>query len=210
MNKALLERFLSLLDVNYHIKFTRKFTKNPAVTFLEVFKYYTEQYGSTGKDDWIKNKQRELADLHPSQGFHNLVNQLMEQILFSTIIGAQVKDKRVVDIGLVCIKKCGLFSTAYGEWIVKDDQSFEQFMTFWKSKCDLLCKTSQAAGQYGYGGNVTQNKDEQSFEDSVDKFAEAHNATQSSIVQLTQQNAQLQATILQMQQQLAYMMQQLQ
>ncbi len=126
------------------------------------------------------------ADWHPNQGFHTLVNELKEGLLYGSMIGAPVDDKRVVDIGLVCIKKCGLFATAYGEWIVKDDQTFEQFKTFWKTKCDLLRKTSQAAGQYGYGGNATQIEDERSFEDSVDKFAEAHNATQTTIEQLTQ------------------------
>ncbi len=87
---------------------------------------------------------------------------------------------------------------------------FKQFKTFWKRQCDLLCKTSQAAGQYGYGGNVIQGGDEGSFKQTVDKFVEAHNATQTSIEQLTQQTAQLQATIPMMQQQLAYMIQQLQ
>ncbi len=147
------------------------------------------------------------AEWHPSQGFHTLVNQLEEELLYGSMIGAPVKDKRVVDIGLVCIKKCGLFTTAYHEWITKDDQTFEQFKTFWKAKCNLLRKTSQAAGQYGYGSNAMQGKDDQSFEESVGKFAEAHNATQTTIEKLTQQNAQLQATMTQMQQQLAYMTQ---
>ncbi len=70
------------------------------------------------------------------------------------MLGAPVEDKRVVDIGLVCIKRCKLLSTAYGEWLAKDDQKFEQFKTFWKRQCDLLCKTSHAARQYGYGGNA--------------------------------------------------------
>ena len=138
------------------------------------------------------------ADWHSSQGFHTLVNQLEELILYGLVIGAPVEDKRVVDIGLVCIKKCGLFTTTYGKWITKDDQTFKQFKRFWKDKCNLLRKTSQAAEQYGYGGNAMQGEDNKSFEESVDKFATAHNAMQTTIEQLTQQNAQLQATIPQM------------
>ncbi len=68
MNKALIERFMSLLDGYYQIEYTREFIKNPAITFKEVFLYYTEQYGSTDGDDWLENEQRMRADWHPSQG----------------------------------------------------------------------------------------------------------------------------------------------
>ncbi len=90
-----------------------------------------------------------IAEWHPSQGFHALVNQFEEGLLYGSMIEAPVKDKRVVDIRLVCIKRCRLLSMAYGEWLTKDNQTFEQLKTFWKLKCNLLCKTSQAAGQYG-------------------------------------------------------------
>ena len=178
MNKALIECFISLLDSNYHVKFTREFIKNPAVAFKEVFRYYTEQYGSTDRDDWLKNEQRMKAEWHLSQGFHLLVNQLEEELLYGSMIGAPVDDKRVVDIGLNCVKRCGLLSTAYGEWITKEDQSFEQYKEFWKLKCDLLCKTTQAAAQYGYDGDVVQGDDDWSFQQTVDQFTEVHNVTQ--------------------------------
>ncbi len=51
MNKALIEQLIALLDANYHIKFTRELIKNPPVMFLEVFRYYTEEYESTIADD---------------------------------------------------------------------------------------------------------------------------------------------------------------
>ncbi len=56
MNKALIERFLSLLNGHYQVEFTREFIKNPSVTFKEVFLYYTEQYESTNGDDQLENK----------------------------------------------------------------------------------------------------------------------------------------------------------
>ena len=39
MNKALIERFMSLLDGHYHLEYTREFIKNPLVTFKEIFLY---------------------------------------------------------------------------------------------------------------------------------------------------------------------------
>ena len=160
MNKALIERFLSLLDNHYHIKFTREFIKNQSVPFKEVFIYYTEQYGSTDGDNQLENQQRMLAEWHPSQRFHIQVNQLKEGLLNGSMIGAPIDNKRTVNIRLKCTKQCGLFSTAYGEWIAKDDQSFKQFKTFWKLKYDLLRKTTQAVGQYSYGSNAMQDEDE--------------------------------------------------
>ncbi len=62
MNKALIECFMSLLDGHYQIEYTQEFIKNPAVTFKEVFLYYTNQYGSTDGDDQLENKQRMRAD----------------------------------------------------------------------------------------------------------------------------------------------------
>ncbi len=66
----------------------------------------------------------------------------------------------------------------------------------------------QIAGQQGYGGNAMSSNDK-SFEQAADNFDTAHNATQVTIQQLAQQNAQLQSTIPSMQQQMAFMTQQL-
>ena len=71
-----------VLDEHYQVEFTREFIKNPSVTFKQVFLYYTEQYGSTDGDDWLENEQRMKAEWHPSQGFHTLVNQLEEGLLY--------------------------------------------------------------------------------------------------------------------------------
>ena len=56
MNKALIERFMSLLNRHYQIEYTRRFIKNPSVTFKEVFLYYINQYGSTNGDDRLENE----------------------------------------------------------------------------------------------------------------------------------------------------------
>ena len=64
INKTLIvtERFISLLDSNYHVEFIREFIKNPSVAFKEVFRYYTEQYRSTKEDDQPENKQRMIVE----------------------------------------------------------------------------------------------------------------------------------------------------
>ncbi len=64
MNNALIECFMSLLDHNYHVEFTREFIKNPLVAFKEVLRYYIEQYGSTDGDDRLENEQRMIAEWH--------------------------------------------------------------------------------------------------------------------------------------------------
>ena len=67
----------------------------------------------------------------------------------------------------------------------------------------------QTTGQHSYVGN-TMNTNDKFFKQVADNFAAAHNATQVTIQQLVQQNAQLQSTIPAMQQQMAFMTQQLQ
>ena len=104
------------------------------------------------------------VEWHPSQGFHTLVNQLEEGLLYGAMIGEPIADKQVVDNVLICTKRCGLLSMTYGEWLEKMNKSFKQFKTFWKKQCNLLRKTSQTAGQYSYGDNAVQSDDDQSFE----------------------------------------------
>ena len=94
----------------YHVKVTHQFTRNPGVTFIKVFNYFMEQYGSTVEDDRLENEGRILTEWHPTQGFHILVNQLEEGIIFGQIIRTPVMNARAVNIGLVCIKRCGLFA----------------------------------------------------------------------------------------------------
>ena len=57
MNKALIKRFMSLLDSHYHVEYTQEFIKNPLVTFKAVFRYYSKQYGGTDKVDQLENEE---------------------------------------------------------------------------------------------------------------------------------------------------------
>ncbi len=84
--------------------------------------------------------------------------QLEEGLLFGAMIGALVKDKRVVDIGLVCIN-----NAAYYLHHIVSDQTIES----------ILSHTSKNIGSTGTISSAKY------FKHTVaDQFAETHNATQ--------------------------------
>ncbi len=71
---------------------------------------------------------------------------------------------------------------------------------------------NNAAGKFGYGMSTqgpTQQATDKQFDESVNKFASAHNATQLTISGLTTTNQQLTAANQQLQQQLAIQQHQL-
>ena len=79
------------------------------------------------------------------------------------------------------------------------------------SKIILRVTTTQAVGSFGFGGGAAEGQEAANnyFRKSVDNFATAHHATQSSIAGLMQQNTQLNSIPPDMQYQLDMLSQQL-
>ena len=212
MSKALIERFLSLLSP----KIRETYQKNvllarPNATFLTVLLYFIDNYAFSTELDRTENRNRMLKDWHPADGFDALVAQIQEGVLFSTYADHHIPDHDVVDMATQVAMKSGLFNDAYKEWHRRDaaDKTWDDWKDFWRDELKASLDVSKAAGQYGYGAAATGTDVDAEFDNSVEKFASAHSATQSSITNLTATNQQLAAQNQQLQMALAARQQQL-
>src|SRR6056300_537959 len=105
----------------------------------------------------------------------------------------------VIDIAITVMMKTGLFKTAYEQWHARPDgtKTWQDFKTFRAEKVRLKKLTSQPAGGWGFGMNVTEQQQQgmynmgtteeqdQAFENSVNEFTRAHDNTQATIAGLT-------------------------
>ena len=212
MSKALIERFLSLLSP----KIRETYQKNvllarPNATFLTVLQFFIDNYAFSTELDRTENRNRMLTDWHPTDGFDALVAQIQEGVLFSTYANHHIPDHDVVDMATQVAMKSGLFNDAYKEWHRRDDdeKTWEHWKDFWREELKASLDVSKAAGQYGFGNAATTTDVDAEFDNSVEKFATAHSATQAAITNLTTTNQQLAAQNQQLQLALAARQQQL-
>jgi len=82
-------------------------------------------------------------------------------------------------------------------------KTWYHFKDFWRDKCHLKEGTAIRTGQFGYGMSADDTISNIQMEQSVAQFAADHNATQSTIANLTSTNSQLQQQLQQMQIQMA-------
>ena len=101
----------------------------------------------------------------------------------------------------------GIFATTHKAWHQHpiNQKTWIDFQSFWGKKFHLKRDVAQAAGTFGFSNNTTGTSElnTASFDESIDKFAAAHNATQLTINGPAATYQQLAAMNHQLQQQLA-------
>ncbi len=208
MNTALGDRFLSLIDEVYKTEFLEHRISNPEMAFRDMFAWFLERYGETDENDHEDNKKRMEADWNLQDGWHKLERQIEEGIMFTVFTGYAMPDYDIVDVGVRVIMRTGLFTQEYKQWHarVQTDKTWRHFKQVWKTQIDLVKRTTKNAGSFGMGMNALQTSTisdlDTEYDNSVVTFANAHNKTQESINSLTQTNAQMQAALPSIQQQL--------
>jgi len=82
-----------------------------------------EKYGKTTTEDREDNWQRMAADWHPSDGFEPLATRLFIGASYASAACYPMDDRDVIDIGLRVIKRCGMYSEEYKNWIVRENKT---------------------------------------------------------------------------------------
>ena len=222
MNNALTDTFLSLFEPTYRASYERQRTRAPNAVFRNVFQHFLTTYGRTTADERWANKERMAADWTPSDGFESLIDRINQGIQYAFFAFHPIQDHEIVDIAERVLTRCGLYPEEMKRWIARDgtdgdedqDKTWFRFQEVWTTAINAADDaTSTAAGQHGYGMNISGTTDDESFDTSVTNFSQAHQHTQAAINSLTQQNQALQsqhsAQMNQMQQQMNAIQQQL-
>ncbi len=94
-------------------------------------------------------------------------------------------DRDVIDIGLHVIKRCGMYSKEYKNWIARENETppivktIDSFKEYWATAITLVNQTVIPAANHGYGMTVMDNDTLiASYGESLANFGAAYATTQ--------------------------------
>jgi hypothetical protein len=194
MNAALCDVFLenmstSVLSTSVHASVLQRRLSEPNIVFVDLFLWFVKNYGKTTAEDREGNRRRMAADWHPADGFDSLIHRLFTGAGYSSSAGYPMHDADIIDIGLRVIKRCGMYSEEYKQWIAREAirpkivETFSSFKTFWADKIALVNQTAIPASLHGYGMTAIDEDDASatSYSESIANFGAAYAATQESV-----------------------------
>jgi hypothetical protein len=186
-NAALSDVFLMNLPKAIHQTYEPICMKQPNTVFLHMFNWFIEKYGKTTTEDRKDNRQRMAADWHPSDGFEPLATRLFVGASYTSASRYPMDDRDVIDIGLRVIKRCGMYSEEYKNWITRENESppivetIDSFKEYWAAAISLVNQTAIPAANHGYGMNVMDDDTSiASYGESLANFGAAYAAMQES------------------------------
>ncbi len=184
MNATLSNVFLANLPKAIRQTYEPIRMKQPNTVFLHMFNWFIEKYGKTATEDREDNRQRMTADWHPSDGFEPLTTRLFVGASYVSASRYLMDDRDVIDIGLRVIKRCGMYSEEYKNWIARENESppivktIDSFKEYWAVAISLVNQTAILAANHGYGMNVMDDDTSiASYGESLGNFGAAYAAT---------------------------------
>ena len=94
----------------------------------------------------------------------------------------------VIDIGLCIIKRCGMYSKEFKNWITHENitppivKMIDSFKEYWADLIALIYQTAAPATQHGYGmAAMDDYASITSYSESLANFGAAYAATQESM-----------------------------
>jgi hypothetical protein len=107
-----------------------------------MFEWFIEKYSKTTTKDCKANWQWMAAKWHPANGFKPLMTHLFISASYARVAQYPMRERNVIDIGLHVIKRCGMYSKQYKNWIVRESKSLpivktiNSFKEYWSAVCD--------------------------------------------------------------------------
>jgi hypothetical protein len=188
MNAALSDIFLANLPKAICKMYEPICMKQPNMVFLHMFDWFITKYGKTMAKDREDNRQRMAADWHPSDGFEPLATGLLIGASYVSVACYPMDDCNVIDISLRVIKRCGMYSEEYKNWIARKNKipaivkTINSFKEYWANAIALVNQTAVPASQHGYGmAAMDDDALFASYSESLANFGAAYAATQESI-----------------------------
>jgi hypothetical protein len=185
MNAALSDIILANLPKTICKRYEPICMKQPNMVFLHMFDWFITKYGKTMAEYREDNWQRMTADWHPSNGFKPLATHLFIGASYASAARYPMDDCNVIDIGLHIIKRCGMYSKEYKNWIARENktpaivETIDSFKEYWANAIALVNQTAVPASQHGYGMAAMDNNALLAlYSESLANFGAAYAATQ--------------------------------
>jgi hypothetical protein len=188
MNAALSDIFLANLPKVICKTYEPIRMKQPNMVFLHMFNWFITKYDKTTAKDCEDNRQRMAANWHPSDGFEPLATRLFIGASYVSMARYPMDDCNVINIGLHIIKRCGMYSEEYKNWIARENKTpaivkmIDSFKEYWTNVITLVNQTAVLVSQHGYGMAAMDNNVLLAlYSKSLANFGAAYTATQESI-----------------------------
>ena len=156
MNAALFDVFLTNLPQAICETYEPIRMKQPNTVFPHIFDWFITKYGKTTTEDREENRQRMAADWHPSDDFEPHVMHLFIGASYESTARPPMDNRNIIDIGLCVIKRCGMYSEEYKNWIARENESppitetINSFKEYWTNVIPLVNQTAApASGRHG-------------------------------------------------------------
>jgi hypothetical protein len=181
MNAALCDVFLENMSTSVRTSVLQCRLSEPNMVFVDLFLWFVKNYGKTTAEDREGNRRRMAADWHPADGFDSLIHRLFTGAGYFSSAGYSMHDADIINIGLRVIKRCGMYSEEYKQWIAREAicpkivETFSSFKTFWADKIALVNQTAIPASLHGYGMAAIDKDDASatSYSESIANFGAA-------------------------------------
>ena len=153
------------------------------MVFLYMFDWFIERYGKTTSEDRKANRQRMAAEWHPSKGFKPLATRLFIGTSYARTVRYPMRDCDVINIGVRVIKRCGMYSEEYKNWITREhesppiDKTIDSFKEYWSGAIALVNQTAAPALQHGYGMAAVDDSSIASYTKKMSNFGAWYVAT---------------------------------
>jgi hypothetical protein len=157
MNAALSNIFLANLPKAIHKTYEPICMKQPNTVFLHMFDWFINKYGKMTTKDCEENWQKMAANWHPSDGFEPLAARLFVSASYASVARYPMNNHGVINISLRVIKRCGMYSKEYKNWIACECktpaivETIDSFKEYWARTITLINQMSIPATQHGYG-----------------------------------------------------------
>ena len=121
MNSALIDRFLTFMDLAYKQDFMNTRVTNPRVQFRDCLAYFLQRYGNTNETERAKNKELMKIPWALQDGWERPQKQIDDSTIYAIFSGHPIPDSDIVDAAITLIIQTGLFSTQYEQWHERAD-----------------------------------------------------------------------------------------
>ena len=113
MNSAIIDRFLSFIDLAYKQDFVQARIAQPQVQFRDCLAYFLQRYGTTNETKRAKNKELMKTPWALQDRWERLQKQINDGTIYAIFTGHQIPDNEVADMAITLIIQTGLFGTQY-------------------------------------------------------------------------------------------------
>ena len=169
MNRALTERFLTLIPNEYVAGYNEVLVRDPNRVFGDTLNYFYTEYGQEDEIEIEENKEAMKAPWHPREGFQILKQRITDCCTYATFAGKPISDEDALNVLLVVIARTRLFARDYQEWHQQADadKTLTNAFTWWAAKVRVMKKYDKIAGSMGRGDEYGMQAEEKQEEDGV-------------------------------------------